>query len=85
MKKLILILIAFTATHSFAQTAKDVWSGKSMPVEINQSRDSSLQVIIVDKGEQVQQPVYFVNGRFVKNCCVPISLYTNICHVGNPY
>ncbi|PRD46161.1 hypothetical protein [Sphingobacterium haloxyli] len=67
MKKLILILIAFTATHSFAQTAKNVFSRKSTPVTINKNTDTSLRVIIVDKEKQVQQLAYFVNDRFVKN------------------
>ena len=67
MKKLILILIAFTATHSFDQTARNVWPRKFTPVTINKSRDSSLRVIIVDKEKQVQLPAYFVNDRFVQN------------------
>ncbi|PRD56790.1 hypothetical protein [Sphingobacterium gobiense] len=67
MKKLILILIVFTATHSFAQRAKNVFPWKSTPVTINKSRDTSLRVIIVDKEKQVPQPAYFVNDRFVQH------------------
>ncbi|MBD1425770.1 hypothetical protein [Sphingobacterium arenae] len=67
MKKLILLLIVFTSTHSFAQRAKNVFSRKSTPVTINKNRDTSLRVIIVDKEKQVRQPAYFVNDRFVKN------------------
>src|SRR5690606_40445495 len=67
MKKLILLLIVFTSTHSFAQRAKNVFSKKSTPATINKSRDTSLRVIIVDKEKQIQLPAYFINDRFVQN------------------
>ncbi|MBD1434918.1 hypothetical protein H8B06_19005 [Sphingobacterium sp. DN00404] len=67
MKKLILILIMFTSTHSFAQRAKNVFSKKSTPVTINKSRDTSLRVIIVNREKQIQLPAYFINDRFVQN------------------
>ncbi|WP_164110219.1 MULTISPECIES: hypothetical protein [Sphingobacterium] len=66
MKNLILIVLVFTSTNLFAQTVKDRSQARCTSVKITPSRDTSLKVIIVDKEKQRQQPVYFINGQFVR-------------------
>lgn len=66
MKKLILIIIAFSATNSFAQTAKKLSKPGVTLFMNNQKSDSSLRVIVVDQEKKINQPLYLINGTVAK-------------------
>ena len=65
MNKLFILLLLFAATNSFAQTINGKTSGILPGATKHPESDTALRVVYADKKKPVQQPAFFINGKFV--------------------